>query len=96
MGLFNWLRVKTMNKLIDFALKALLENSFVKPFLGKHKRVIGFLITVIGLLITELPKHFPEATWIDGVNGYYVLISGVILSGIGHVHAQSKERRRIK
>lgn len=93
--IFKSIKDGAYEKVIDFFLKLVIENPAVSKFLMNNKRVIGYLLTVIGLALTEAIKVFPEMAIFTAVNPWYVLLSGIILSGVGHVHAKSKVRRKV-
>lgn len=94
--IFKSIKDGAYEKVVDFFLKAAIENPAVSKFLMNNKRMIGYIVTVVGLALTEAIKMYPEMALFAAVNPWYVLLSGIILSGIGHVHAESKVRRKVR
>lgn len=94
--IFRWVKTNSYDKVVDFIARYLLENEVTGPFLARHKRKFGFALTLIGLALLEARKFFPELVVLDQVIPLYVLFAGVILQGLGYVHAASKERRNIE
>lgn len=93
--LYKAFKGKTWDKIVDLVLPPLLENPSTVQFLGRNKRWLGFLVTMIGLGLAEAPKFWPDLAIVDAVNPVWVIVSGLVLQALGFTHAGSKDRRDV-
>ena len=88
---------KNYQRAVDLVLPPILENPAVKPFLGKHKRVIGAAVAIFGALLQAGKQFYPEyAPILESVDAIYLIVAGLIYGAIGVAHADSKDRRNVK
>lgn len=89
------LKAGTYDKLMDAVLPVIFEQEAVKTWLGVNKRVVGFVVTIIGFSLEAYSRAYPEKTFMTPVLAVWATLSGLIISAIGIAHAGSKERRGV-
>lgn len=93
--LFLALKAGSYDKIMDFLLPLIFENPVTISWLGKNKRVIGFVVTILSAALQQVPEMFPDWGYNKQLTAYWGIISGLILQAIGGIHAASKERRNL-
>ena len=94
--LYKAMKSGTYDKIVDLVLPPLLENPAVALWLGRNKRVVGFVVTVIGFALTQAAQTFPELYYLKIFEPTWILVAGVVYQAIGFAHAGSKERRGVE
>ena len=93
--LYKAIKSGTYDKVVDLILPPLLENPSVARWLGRNKRVVGFIVTVTGFALKQAALTYPELAYLRTFEPTWVLVAGMVYLAIGFAHAGSKKRRGV-
>lgn len=82
-----------MNKISDLLLSLLFEKLPIINWFNGYKTQIGQAIEFLGALLALLQHSFPQLPYLALVNGWFVMLSGIVVKYFGVAHSDSKERR---